>query len=224
MSKKIKKAVISWTGGKDCALAFYETKLMGIEIVGLVTFVPTKAKFLAHPLELMKLQAESIDIPHYFFEIKEPFKDSYRKAIKLLRKKYKVDAIVTGDIAEIGSCTNWMQECAEFTGVSILKPLWYRDRNEIAKKLIDHKFEVIFTGVKKPWFSKSWIGRKLDKDNLDKLQMLNAKKDVDICGENGEYHTQVLNAPFFKKRIKIEKYSTEKRDDLLYINTQKMSV
>jgi uncharacterized protein (TIGR00290 family) len=224
MKKKLKKAVVSWTGGKDCALALYEAKELGYEIVALVTFTPKNAKFLAHPLQLMKYQAKAMGFVHDIVEIAEPYKESYKKAIKLLRKKYKIDAIVTGDIAEVGSCTNWMQECSESTGVSILRPLWHRDRNEIVNKLIDCKFEVIFSGVKEPWFTADWVGVRLDNKILDRLKALHTETGLDICGENGEYHTQVLDGPLFRKSIKIDSYLKQTKDSLSYIDIQKMTL
>lgn len=116
-----------------------------------------------------------------------------------------------------------MQECSRGTGVNILRPLWYRDRNAIMKKLIENKFEVIFSGVKSPWFDQDFVGKKLDKDVLNKLINLHDTKNLDVCGENGEYHTQVLDAPFFKKRIKIDAYSVKKKGDLFYIEIRKLS-
>lgn len=219
-----KKAAISWTGGKDCALAFYEAKLMGFEIIALVTFVPTKAKFLAHPLELMKLQAEAINVPHHLIEIKEPFKASYQKAIKSLREKHKIEAIITGDIAEVGGCTNWMQECSKSTGVSIVTPLWGRERVSLMNKLIEKKFEVILSGVKKPWFTDDWVGKRLTRESLSKLQMFHKETGLDVCGENGEYHTQVLDGPLFKKSIQIDAYTKREKDTLMYIEPQNLTL
>lgn len=69
----MKKAAVLWTGGKDSALALFES--MGdFHIECLVTFVPTSGKnFVAHPLALMQLQAESIGLEHRCVPITEPF-------------------------------------------------------------------------------------------------------------------------------------------------------
>jgi len=49
-------------------------------------------------------------------------------------------------------------------------------------------------------FDKNWLGRKIDKKFLQELKTL---EEIDLCGENGEYHTFVTDGPIFKKRIKI---------------------
>jgi diphthamide synthase (EF-2-diphthine--ammonia ligase) len=49
-----KKAMVSWTGGKDCALSLFMAKRSGFEISGLVTFIPAGSNFRAHPLDVLK--------------------------------------------------------------------------------------------------------------------------------------------------------------------------
>jgi diphthamide synthase (EF-2-diphthine--ammonia ligase) len=77
---------------------------------------------------------------------------------------------------------------------------------------------VIFYCVKKPWFTADWIGKTLNADTLEQLKKLNQKTGLDICGENGEYHTLVLDGPPFKKRIQMGSHSTIQQDSLMYID------
>ena len=43
----------------------------------------------------------------------------------------------------------------------------------------------------------SWLGRTLHRDMLDELTRLG----VDPCGERGEFHTVVTNAPVFSRPL-----------------------
>jgi diphthine-ammonia ligase len=159
-----KRAVISWTGGKDCALALYEAQARGYDIQALVTFVPKEPHFLAHPLSLMTSQAQALGLPHVLLEITPPFKKSYKKALQSLKKQFGITAVITGDIAEVCGLPNWLTECSKSLGIDVVMPLWGRNRKQLVSKLIQHKFHVIFSGVKTPWFSSRWVGKRLDEE------------------------------------------------------------
>jgi len=220
----VKKAAMLWTGGKDSSLSLYEAKLLGYDIQCLITFIPKKPKFLAHPLNFMKYQATALDIPHYTFEIIEPFKANYKKAIQSLKNKYHISTLITGDIAEVNNEPNWIRECCKDLSVNVLTPLWGTDRRKLIDRLLSYKFKIIFSLVKKPWFTVEWLGREIDKNSLEELEILSMETGLDVCGENGEYHTLALDGPIFQKSIRIDKYSKEAKDSLIYMDIQKVSV
>ena len=74
-----KKGTVSWTGGKDSALALHKAERSGIEIVNLVTFAPKGAEFRSHPLNFLNAQAEALGIPYYILNIEQPYDISYEK-------------------------------------------------------------------------------------------------------------------------------------------------
>ncbi|MDH5753864.1 MAG: diphthine--ammonia ligase, partial [Candidatus Bathyarchaeota archaeon] len=86
-----------------------------------------------------------------------------------------------------------------------ITPLWHEHPLDILKEILDLKFDVIITGVYAYGFSGEWLGRKIDEDAVEALMELNRKYSISLVGEGGEYETLVLDAPFFKKRIKIIK-------------------
>lgn len=224
MNEMSKNATVLWTGGKDSSLSLYEAKLLGYEVRSLVTFVPSEAEFLAHPLGFMKYQAEALGLPHYTLEVSEPFKESYERAIHSLRERYGIDTLITGDIAQVDGYPNWIRECSEYSGINVLTPLWGSDRNELISRLLSYRFKVIFSCVKKLWFSDEWLGMRLDEDSLQRLRKINVEIGLDICGEQGEYHTLVLDGPPFKKSIHVGAYSKCEKDSLMYIDIQKVAL
>lgn len=224
MNKMSRNATVLWTGGKDSSLALYEAKLLGYEVRSLVTFVPREPEFLAHPLSFMKYQAEALELPHYTLEVNEPFKESYEKAIHSLREKYGIDTLITGDIAEVDGHPNWIRECSKYSGISVLTPLWGSDRKGLISRILSYKFKVIFSCVKKPWFTSDWVGKEFNKDSLELLVKINKETELDVCGEQGEYHTLVVDGPLFKKSIHIIDYSKRVKDSLMYINIQKVAL
>jgi diphthamide synthase (EF-2-diphthine--ammonia ligase) len=56
------------------------------------------------------------------------------------------------------------------------------------------------------------------------LKYLKTKPEVDICGENGEYHTFVVGVPLFKGRINIKESDVTERDGYYFLDIKKFEV
>jgi len=220
--KVTKRASVLWTGGKDCVLALHKAKALGYNIVNLVTFAPPKDKFRAHPLKFMELQAEALGIPHYTINVNRPFRKSYEDAICFVKKKYAIDTLVTGDINEVDHKPNWIKECSKKSGVKVVIPLWHKKRKDILNEFIKYKIKFIFSCVKEPWFTQSWLGKISGKKIFKDLAILGKQKKVDLCGENGEYHTLVLNCPLFKKSIMPGRSVNKKNGPIMYLDIKEI--
>ncbi len=192
------KAAVSWTGGKDSALAL-QVSLNLYDIRRLVCFVPAdNRQFYAHPIPLMELQARKIGIPIEFMPITESYRSSYRQQIRILRDS-GIEVLITGDISTVGGMPNWIDGVATNL-VGVYKPLWELDRHTLLDTLISEKFEVICSLAYKKYFLPTIAGRYLDAELISELKQL----PVDACGEQGEYHTWVLDAPFFKEPLQLK--------------------
>ena len=217
MKKLPPKAAVLWTGGKDSALALYEARLSGYEIVSLITFIPAGADFLAHPLFIMEAQAQALSLPHQTLTILEPFRENYEKAIASIKIKLGIDYLITGDISLVDGLPNWIRERSLPSGMKVLTPLWEKDRRSILERLISLHFEVVFSGVKSPWLNEDWLGRDISRSSLEQLNIVGKETGLDLCGEQGEYHTLVLDGPSFCKRIEIKGFSKGIQGDLAYL-------
>ena len=212
------KAAVSWTGGKDSSLAFYEAEELGYEICSLVTFDWGQDLSIAHPLDLIDLQAEALGCPHFRIKVTEPFDRSYESAISSLKKQHGIDTLVTGDIGEVaGHDPNWLVDRAAHSKVNVIRPLWHNDKIELLNRLLNLKFRVVFSCVKRPWFTKDWLGNELSASTIEQLIELNQRSGLDLCGEQGEYHTLALDGPQFKRRVRIESCSKHVKDSVMYL-------
>ncbi len=192
------KAAVLWTGGKDSALALH-LSLESYDIKKLICFVPAdNRQFYAHPTQLMALQAQKISIPIEFVPISEPYKLSYRGQIEKI-KDNGIEVLITGDISTVGGMPNWIDEVAAGL-VGVEKPLWELDRSAILDTLISNNFEVICSLAYRKYFQTTIVGRYLDLELISQLKQL----PIDPCGEQGEYHTWVLDAPFFEAPVRLE--------------------
>jgi diphthine-ammonia ligase len=218
ISSGMPNVAVSWTGGKDSSLALYEAEMSGCEINCLVTFAPSQESFLAHPIAFMRLQAQALGLPHHVINVEEPFEQGYENAITSLKEEHGIDGIVTGDISEVaGHDTNWMVDRGKRCGVDVLRPLWHRDGLGLLNKLLSLGFKVVFSCVKRPWFTEEWLGVELSHSSLERLCELNKRTGLDMCGEQGEYHTWVLDGPRFRKSIRIVSFSKQAENSTMFI-------
>jgi uncharacterized protein (TIGR00290 family) len=212
---------VSWSGGKDSSLALYETERSGYRIDCLVTFAPSRERFLAHPLAFIRLQAQAMGLPHLVITVEEPYEQGYENAISSLKQERGIGALVTGDIGEIvGHPANWMVDRSARCGINLLRPLWHRDRLELLNRLLSLGFKIIFSCVKRTWFTEEWLGLELSRDSIERLCELSERTGVDMCGEQGEYHALVLDGPRFKKSIKMTSFSKRVDDSMMYISSE----
>ena len=213
---------VSWTGGKDSSLALYEAEMSGCRINCLLTFAPSQERFLAHPLAIMRLQARALGLSHHVVVVEEPYERSYENAISSVREEYGIDALVTGDIGEVaGMDPNWMGDRCARCGLDILRPLWHQDRLKLLNRLLQLRFKVLFSCVKRPWFTDEWLGLELSRSSIERLCELSKRTGLDLCGEHGEYHTWALEGPRFKTSITMTSFSKHTEDSVMCISPEK---
>ncbi len=192
------------TGGKDSTLALYKVLNEGFEVKYLVSMIPLKEdSWLFHfpNIRLVDLFAEAVEIPLVKAETLA-VKEEEVEDLKWLIEKIDVDAIVSGAIASQYQKTRIEKICKELE-LKCITPLWHLNPLDILKEIVNLKFDVIITGVYAYGFDSGWLGRRIDGATIKALIELNRKCGVSFVGEGGEYETLVLDAPFFKKRIKI---------------------
>ena len=209
MTVATRRVAILWTGGKDCSLALHRARLRGDQVVALVTFTPEQPHFHAHSLELMALQARALDLPHELCTVTAPFAEGYRAAFATLRALCGVDTVVTGDIAEVGGQPNFVDDLAVQAGLQVWKPLWQAPRRALLLEGLAAGFHTVITAARRPWLDRSWVGRVLDHAAVAELEERHVQNGLDLCGENGEYHTMVVAGPGFDGRITWDGVDTE---------------
>jgi diphthine-ammonia ligase len=217
-------AAVLWTGGKDSCLALYEASQRGFQVERLITFVPEEGNFRAHPLEFLGLQAQALGLPLHTLKITEPYREAYQESIAALRERWAIRTLITGDIGEVDGYPNWIGETCAGSDVSVCTPLWGRDGTGLLNRFLSCGFRAVFSCVRAPWLTPDWVGRILDAEAVAELSALTRDNDFDVCGEQGEYHTLVLDGPLFEKRVRIAVSCTKKEDDLAYLDISKASL
>ena len=193
----------SWSGGKDSCLACYKTIKEGHPIRYLLNFISNQYKRCCfHGIEanLIHLQAELIGIPLIQKEVSpdmEKYETEFKAAVSELKKK-GIEGMVFGDIY-LEEHRDWVERVCHDLDIVPIEPLWNNSSLRTAEEFIDVGFKAIVVSCKADLFGKDFVGRYVDKDFLQELN----NRNICPCGENGEFHTFVIDGPMFKRSIQI---------------------
>ncbi|MBN1862802.1 MAG: diphthine--ammonia ligase [Dehalococcoidales bacterium] len=209
--------IVSWSGGKESCLALYQALEKGYQISRLVNFVSAefhRVSFHGTEPKLIQLQSQAIGIP---LLQKEARRDEYGADFKETVRSLipgGVEGMVFGDIYS-QLHLDWVEGVCNELGIEVVEPLWGRSTEEVLDSLIDNGFEAIIVSARADLISEDWLGRRVDRAFAEYLK----GKDIDPCGEKGEYHTIVVDGPIFQRRIEITETRTIARDGYWFLDT-----
>jgi len=209
------KAILSWSGGKDSALALYEILQAGDYVITVLLTTMTEAydRSSMHGIRrpLIEQQAESLGI---FLEevLLSPVSsnEEYDTKMREMLESYKakgVSAVVFGDIF-LEDVRKYREERLASVGMKGIFPLWGRETTELARTFTQVGFKAVITCVDTEQLDRSYAGRAFDDEMLASLPT-----GVDPCGENGEFHSFVYDGPIFKRAIPHTTGEVVLRDD-----------
>ena len=211
------RVILLWSGGKDAMQALCHAREQGHQVVALVTFAPPSPRFLAHPLPLVRRQAEALGLPHQLVTIEAPFDQSYERALASLRQEWDLDGVVTGDIDSVGGAPNWIRERCKPLGLTVHTPLWQQSRQALLADMLARGIVAHLSCVDTRVLAPEWVGRRLDAATLAELQQLATTRGFDACGEQGEYHTMVTDGPGFAAPLRLDGWQVARQDHLAYL-------
>ena len=168
------------SGGKDSTYAHWLAEQSGHEIVKLVTMIPEANDswmFQKSTPKIMDLYSQTTGIP--ILKKSTPGKkeieiDDLKNALKSL----EIDGIVTGVVNSNYQRKRVEKICKEM-GIEMITPIWKKDPSNLLKSMIEKDFVSIICSVSAKGLDKEWLGRKINKKNLEKLREL--KKEYGIA-------------------------------------------
>lgn len=199
------RVLLSWSTGKDCAWALQALYSdPNVEVMGLLTTLnATHDRVAMHATRrtILEAQARALELPLHIVPLPWPCpNDEYDRAMTVALEAARergVTHIAFGDLF-LEDIREYRIQQLSGTGIGPLFPIWGEPTTPLARRVIDSGMEAILTCVDPKKLPKSFVGRPFDHDLLDALP-----HDVDPCGENGEFHTCVLNTPFFRQPIRV---------------------
>ena len=218
------KVVAAWSGGKDSCFAYYKAVKEGLEVISLLTFMHSEefSNFHGIPVDLLFAQADALGLPLVKRVTKPNMYEQQFKETLLEFKAKGVEGLVTGDIYEVAMHEKgWLERVCKEVGLIPIRPLWQGDTKEIFNDYITAGFKSTVVRTNLSVLSEEWLGRELNKQFFNDILKL---RNVDPCGEGGEYHTIVTDGPNFKSYIKLVETQTSTSDGYGHLDIMRFEV
>jgi uncharacterized protein (TIGR00290 family) len=212
------RAWMSWSSGKDSTFALQvAVQDPDVTVSGLLVTVNAEADRVAmHAVRrsLLERQADRLGIPLHVVEIPSPCSNAVYEA-RMDEAMHQaaqdgVNAVVFGDLF-LEDIRQYRERAMAGTGIRPIFPLWDRPTDLLAREMIDSGIRAVLTCVDPSKLSPSFVGRTFDANLLDELP-----PEVDPCGERGEFHTFVWDAPGFNSPIPIRSGEIVNRDGFVF--------
>lgn len=193
------KFAISYSCGKDSTFALHKMIKQGHTPICLMVMINESAKrsyFHGADFHMLDQYAEALNLPIIPCLADEnnyalAFEEGLQKA-----KSMGVEAVCFGDI-DIEENRKWEEERCQRVGLQAYFPLWQGGREDIVHELIRLGYQCLIKSIHKELLPQSILGKCLDETIVSIMK----SSEIDICGENGEYHTLVVDGPIFTKPL-----------------------
>lgn len=194
--------VMSFSGGKDSILALYRMINRGYKPVALLTTArKDEDRSWTHGLSknLLKRVSDSLNIPLLIVECDVcEYEQKFEEKLRLAQSM-GAEICAFGDI-DIEAHKQWDKDRCSNSGLKAEFPLWQEDREMLVHEFIDSGFTTIIKTVNLKHMGEEFLGKKLTKEVIEDIKDTGS----DACGENGEYHTFVIDGPIFNYPITFE--------------------
>jgi uncharacterized protein (TIGR00290 family) len=212
------KAWLAWSSGKDSAWALHTVRQeRGFDVVALLTTVNrTYHRVAMHAVResLLEIQAAAAGLPLVKVPIPSPCPNEvYEQAMSDAMARARAEGIehvIFGDLF-LEDIRAYREKQLASCGMTPVFPLWGRNTQELAEDMVTWGLSAFLTCVDPRQLDRGFAGRRFDQDLLAALP-----KDVDPCGENGEFHTFANAGPMFRTEIPVTVGDIVERDGFVF--------
>jgi uncharacterized protein (TIGR00290 family) len=214
----VKRVLLSWSSGKDSAWTL--GRLLQdplVTVVGLLTTINKSANRVAmHAVRrtLLERQARAVGLPLWVVPLPAPCSnEEYERLLGgVCRRAVRqgIEAIAFGDLF-LTEVREYREKQLQGTGLDPLFPIWGMPTASLASEMVCSGLRAKITCVDPCKLGRSFAGREFDASFLADLPA-----QVDPCGENGEFHSFVYDAPAFREPLAIRSGEIVERDGFVF--------
>jgi uncharacterized protein (TIGR00290 family) len=211
------RVLLSWSGGKDSALALASlAEDRSAEVVGLITSVTRGYDRVSiHGVRRVLLLAQAAALRLPLTEIvldpqcsNEAYEAAFLAGVREARHTHaELDAIAFGDLF-LADVRAYRERLLSGTGLAPRFPIWGEPTPAVAERCVALGIHARLVCVDTTQLAASFAGRLFDRSFLAELP-----PSVDPCGERGEFHTFVADAPGFAATVAYTAGEIVRRDD-----------
>lgn len=217
-----KKALISWSSGKDSAWTLHRLRMSGeYEISGLLTTMNAvfdRVAMHGTRRELVEAQAEAAGLPLVAVPLPWPCSnEQYEAAMSEACERAVADGIEViafGDLY-LEDVRRYREEKLAGTGLTPVFPLWGLPTDALVREMIAGGLRARIVCVDPKKLPREFAGRDLDESVLEAMPA-----EVDPCAERGEFHTVAYGGPMFRAAIPVESGEVVERDGFVFADVR----
>lgn len=192
------RALVSWSGGKDSCLAMLCAQDAGLRVERLVCMSEPEAdRSRSHALPGWVLEAQARALGVQLLQPRAGWSDYESVFVAALSdaRAAGIEHVVFGDI-DLLPHREWEERVCAAAGMRAHLPLWEWAREHVVDEVFERGIEAVCVCVNTRFLPADFCGRPYDREFVRDLP-----PGVDACGENGEFHTCVVQAPGFATRV-----------------------
>lgn len=203
------KCCALYSGGKDSTYALHLAFLKGLKVKCLITLKPQREdSWMFHypSVDITKLQAKALGLPQIFREtsgLKNKELEDLDKTIYEAIRKFRIEGIIVGALLSDYQRMNVSLIASKYN-LKIFTPLWRKNQEEYMKDLIKHGFKLIITEINVYGLPMKFLGKPLTARDVEKIITYAKRIGFNPAFEGGEAETLVIDAPLFKKALKVK--------------------
>ena len=216
------KAILSWSSGKDSAMALYRVlRSEEFEVVCLLTTVTDRFRRVSmHGVREELIDAQAISLGYHMEKMMIPYpcpNEVYEEKMANFLSGWKskgVSHVIFGDLF-LEDIRKYREQKLSQIDMTPVFPLWGENTAALAREMLSVGFKAVLTCVNPKVLEPRFAGHFFDETFLNDIPA-----EVDPCGENGEFHTFVFDGPIFHKPITVKTGETISRDGFLFTDVE----
>ena len=216
------KILVSWSSGKDSAWTLHVLRRdrIGTPAALLTSINETADRVSMHAVRtsVLRAQAKAADLP--LITVALPFpctNEIYEQRMGAAVQQAVADGFTHcafGDLF-LEDVRQYREERLAGTGLTPIFPLWGRPTAELSREMIAGCLDAVLTCVNPGVLDPAFAGRRYDAALLADLP-----RDVDPCGERGEFHTCVTAGPMFTAPLDVRAGAIVQRDGFVFADVE----
>jgi uncharacterized protein (TIGR00290 family) len=195
---------IASSGGKDSTLASYIAQQGGFAVTHLFHIYnadTSRVRFHGYRPALVEEQAELMGLKSIIMATKsQEFDNDFKTALETVKRE-GLRGIIFGNIF-LKDVREFYETRVKSVGLEYYDPLWEQSTKSVLRNFILSGFKAVVTSIWLKKLDRKYLGREINEIFLIDLE----KEAVDVCGENGEYHSLVYDGPCFRKPLRYKIY------------------
>lgn len=218
MSHSPENIICSWSGGKDSCFALMQAVRQGHRPVALLNILNENGRISrSHglPPVILQQQAAALGLPiHLQPSTWADYEQHFTATLAGLREQYQATAAVFGDI-DLQAHRDWEEKVCAAAGLRAMLPLWQLERKMLVYRMLEQGIICRIVSCNEQ-LGEDFLGRLLDDVLIADLEAAG----VDVCGENGEFHTVVTDCPLFSTPVNLPAFHKVKHEQYWFLDWQ----